>query len=328
GAGISDPTAGLDPLGVGDAEPWPGAPSGASGLLGGAVASTHEVVYFARNRFYSPGLNRWTAADPNAMGVPVLGAEWWGGEEPWVPAAEPDSLLHYRDGMNVHAAHLGNPLSISDPLGLFGLASIGIGSTTAGDLYSDHGDRVNDVGGSIQERAARMLADVAFDQTLDFFWASDWDSPDDLYRGSASWATRTGSWAIDTGPSPVESMTIGPALASGHTDALRHAVANARTDARGLGVYFVYDKAGNIIYAGRSRNMQSRMAQSMARAGGASVEGFRMTSRSAVRALEQVAIEHYDLIKNGKNSINGISEGNKKRNRYFKALERYAKKLK
>ncbi|MBY0261616.1 MAG: hypothetical protein K2Q20_04700, partial [Phycisphaerales bacterium] len=25
GAGISDPTAGLDPLGVGDAEPWPGA---------------------------------------------------------------------------------------------------------------------------------------------------------------------------------------------------------------------------------------------------------------------------------------------------------------
>ncbi|MBY0261613.1 MAG: hypothetical protein K2Q20_04685, partial [Phycisphaerales bacterium] len=114
GAGISDPTAGLDPLGVGDAEPWPGA----GGLLGGAVAATHEVVYFARNRFYSPGLNRWTAADPNAMGVPVLGSLWWGGSRPHAPDAAFDLTSHYADGMRVHSAYAGDPLGEQDPRGL------------------------------------------------------------------------------------------------------------------------------------------------------------------------------------------------------------------
>jgi hypothetical protein len=114
GATTDTPTAGLDPLGISDATAWPAT----TNLLGGTPPETHEVLYFARNRFYSPSLNRWTHADPNALGVPVLGTLWYHGGTPQPPSAHFDLTSHYADGLNTHAAFGGNPFANGDPLGL------------------------------------------------------------------------------------------------------------------------------------------------------------------------------------------------------------------
>lgn len=116
----------------------------------------------------------------------------------------------------------------------------------------------------------------------------------------------------------------------GTVKALRHALKNAKSGASGLGVYCVLDEFGQVIYAGRSKNMETRMAQSMKHVGGAAVVGFEMADKHAVCALEQLGIE---LVKGkwgdaSKNIINGISATNKNAEEYWKALSTLIKSLK
>jgi hypothetical protein len=176
GATTDTPTAGLDPLGISDATAWPAAP-GPIPLLGGSPRDTHEVLYFARNRFYSPSLNRWTHADPNALGVPVLGSLWWNGGTPTPPAAHFDLTSHYADGLNTHAAYRGDPLGQQDPTGLFAAATLG----AAAQVLPGPSDFIRS---ALQSLVGEYSSRLEWDAES----ASDWALPDDAYsRTDSKW---------------------------------------------------------------------------------------------------------------------------------------------
>jgi hypothetical protein len=188
GATTDTPTAGLDPLGISDASPWPNT----TGLLGGTPPETHEVLYFARNRFYSPALNRWTHADPNALGVPVLGTLWWNGGTPTPPAAHFDLTSHYADGLNTHAAFGSNPLTKSDSLGLY---------VTPLDMMM--------IGNDVRQHASAIIGNYAFDLEMNSDWALDWSAPDHEHSHAG-----TGWWTPADEPHGWDGEGSGPLMAS------------------------------------------------------------------------------------------------------------------
>ncbi|MBY0263092.1 MAG: AHH domain-containing protein, partial [Phycisphaerales bacterium] len=124
-------------------------------------------------------LNRWTAADPNAMGVPVLMGLWWGGGAPRPPSADVDLADHYVDGINVHAAFGSDPVSKKDPSGLFVGAVIG----AAVQLLPGPSDFIS---GALES----LVGEYAARQEYDLGWASDWEAGDDWHsRLDSKWVT-------------------------------------------------------------------------------------------------------------------------------------------
>jgi hypothetical protein len=85
---------------------------------GAALGPIGIGLYFARNRFYGPGIGRWTTADPNATGVPILSTLAHHGElvDQAIDALEGGSL--YVDGCNLHQYVRANPAGKTDPSGL------------------------------------------------------------------------------------------------------------------------------------------------------------------------------------------------------------------
>jgi hypothetical protein len=241
----------------------------------------------------------------------------------------------YSDGLNRLQA-FGSSLNNHDPLGLFfSLGGIGTAMSMADGVQSVYNDQTQEAAFASFRTITDEFASAAFDQYLDYFWAFDWESPDDLYRGSASWASGTGSWAI----AAPESADVGGPVSAGvvrppGTDGmLGRAIADARSTATGLGVYFVYsDDGSEIIYAGRSKDLQTRMATQARRFSG-EIVGFAMDSPNAVRALEQLGIEHAKALaekagRTSENVINGISHSNRKAQGYWDALATAFKLLK
>ncbi|MBX3387653.1 MAG: hypothetical protein KF768_13880 [Phycisphaeraceae bacterium] len=112
----------LDPLGTDGLASWGGGTN--TGILGGVPPASHEVVYHARNRVFSPRHQRFTSVDPNATGVPILDGLSFGGIAIGPSSIDPDYLAHFGDGMNAHAAFASNPIGLCDPLGLFTTAHL------------------------------------------------------------------------------------------------------------------------------------------------------------------------------------------------------------
>ena len=298
-----------------------------SGSSGTGPITPHPLLgaqgtYHARNRDYDPLRGLWLQSEPNGSGQPIAMGLWRMGQAAMAPSVEYAGFNldeHRRDGMNGRAYVRGSVVDGMDPEGLFGILDIGIGTSTLSELEQDQNDRTLDIGSTIMSMIGEVMANYAFDQYLDYHWASDWDAPDDLYRGSAEYSSGTGSWAIAADDAPSEGGSDGPAYAMDVK--LKQAMKAARSGASGLGVYFIYDKAGDIIYAGRSKDMAKRIQVQLKMIPGASKgHGYKMTSKFAVRALEDLAIRDLNLIKKGQNMINGISDSSKNKKKYYKAL--------
>jgi hypothetical protein len=76
----------------------------------------------------------------------------------------------------------------------------------------------------------------------------------------------------------------------------------------GMGVYAIFDKAGKLLYVGRSKVMEIRAETSRLKHGGFIARGINTPNRETARALEDMLIRSNDLINGGKNKINGMSD--------------------
>jgi hypothetical protein len=126
------------------------------------TSNAHAVYHVQTGRFLQ--------ADPNASGQPLIyNAGWFHGVAPSVAVIGFDIEERYRDGANLYQYLGSNPLTNSDPLGLFILP--GPGDFITGMLES-----------LVSEYAAR--------QDFDVEWAMDWEMGDDWHsRLDSSWVT-------------------------------------------------------------------------------------------------------------------------------------------
>jgi hypothetical protein len=118
----------------------------------------------------APSLGRFLQRDPNAAGQPLMmDAEWFHGQGPTVSMPSVDLGEHCRDGTNTYQYLISNPLTNSDPLGLFVMP--GPSDFITGMLQS-----------LVSEYAAR--------QDFDVDWATDWEMGDDWHsRLENDWVT-------------------------------------------------------------------------------------------------------------------------------------------
>ena len=284
-----------------------------------------RLIGYNRNRSVHVGWGRFLQRDPNATGLVVQDHLSYHGRQlsGWVQGF--DLALHYGDGSNVYQYIGSDPLGGSDPAGLmeFSLGGLMGSSAQAAGMYSDYNQEVIQNAGIAYGFIGAAVGAYAMDQLLDGNWASDWNEPDDLYRGSAEWSSGTGSWASE-GPQSVASN--GQVVAGEYAGRFD----KAERTANGLGVYIV-KRGEEIIYVGRSRDLARRMKEQEARFGkGVKVVGLSFgefagrnkNNYKAVRALEDLLIrelrgENKDLA----NKINGMSDNDpKKRKAYQRAL--------
>jgi len=212
----------------------------------------------------------------------------------------------------------GRPRTAHDPTGNF-LSLLGtfMGAAGAVESYIDYNDDVIDHGKSLRDWVMGPLNQYAFDQMLDLGWALDMGQADDLYRGSAQWSSDTGSWAAPK-ERPSLANRSGRILGSS-VPLLREAMTKKAT---GAGVYLVLKENGEILYAGRSKDLATRMIASMKRVGGDRVIGIAVHSKDAIRGLEDILIRYYkEMGEAGANVINGISNTNTGRKAYYKAAQ-------
>ena len=202
-------------------------------------------LYHNRNRSYLPSLGRFAQRDPNASGQVVALADWWAGRDPRIWKQGLDILSQYSDGLGLHQYVQNDPINTRDAAGLFGIVDIGFGSSTIGELYQDHADRVTDIGSSAEASLTSMFEDYALDQLGDLLWAMDWDSPDFAYSASGIDPTAYGYGVIDDGSVGVVSDRFARA---GIVKRIKHHIATNKNWVRGerWSVRFraLFDKAG------------------------------------------------------------------------------------
>jgi hypothetical protein len=180
-------------------------------------------------------------------------------------------------------------------------------ATTSAGLQQNWTEQVAETGVSAGMSIANMLGGYAFEQWLDLNWASNWSEADDLYRGSAEWSSGTGSWAGSANGHNLG--TQGLQVAGLWEDFLNGAKGYDDVEAKGLGVYVLYDEDGRVAYIGRSKDIHRRAAESARRLGLSTTNAkmIPLQNADAVRALEDLGIRRNKLIENGRNKINGMS---------------------
>ena len=137
--------------------------------------------------------------DPNASGQVVIGSIAHGGAVMGVRASEYDLKGRFGDGANLYQYVRGNPLSGSDPTGLF----IGLlGPTNTLQFATDQMQTTMEHGGKAKAGLESLFERYAVDQEHDLDWAGDWSQGDDwnsrVARGFTS-PERTTEAASDSG---------------------------------------------------------------------------------------------------------------------------------
>jgi YD repeat-containing protein len=302
--------------------------TGSVGQAGSWASGGVKGLYYNRNRHFSPNLGRFVQRDPNATGLVLAAVPAMHGQQVMTGLQPFDAEFHYIDGPNTHTAYDGGPTLYSNPMGLFSLGELSAAGGIRG-IQSEYDENVLEAGQSIFSMISGMLFSAGFDQLLDSSWASDWVEPDDLYSKSSEFATGTGSWTSSDDGGMNASSDSGPAVAGKKLPKLlpkiKELVKGSARDAKGRGVYIVKDKDGNVLYVGRSKDLQRRMADQQARFGkdvqitGISVGG--KNAKNATRALEDYLIRKYKEVGLAQyNKINGIAESNRKAKPYYNAL--------
>lgn len=132
-----------------------------------------HTICHNRNRLYLPQLGRFFQLDPNATAMALLESSASHGRKIGRSSLRFNIETLYGDGLNIYDYTRSNPVTNSDPLGLFvGMLSIacpGPGNMITGVLQS-----------LVSEYAANLDWDVE--------WAVDWSLPDDAHsRTDSSW---------------------------------------------------------------------------------------------------------------------------------------------
>jgi hypothetical protein len=132
-----------------------------------SLSDTHRLMpgatllAYARNRIYSPQLGRWLQQDPNESGLGTITAILHHGRMS-VQSPSVELVARLADGHSLYGYVRGNPLSGSDPLG----------------LYMSPFDTLEQ-GAEVATKLAGILGDYALRQMDDIEWALDWKARDD-----------------------------------------------------------------------------------------------------------------------------------------------------
>jgi hypothetical protein len=292
------------------------------------LAPGGDHLILARNRAYQPRWGRFLQPDPHGTGVAVQPGLGWGGDlaQGALDVPPPFASLESwtRDGVNVHAYCAGDPINRSDPTGLFfgGMLGTLMSTRSVTDLQSEWSDTVLDAGQSIAESIYGDFGYAAFEQMLDAEWAMDWSAPDDLYTGSAEWSAGTGSWAIWNGTASLG----GTSGTTGFSPVMAGRMGDFRSKPRTMlgtaGIYAITAKrSGEVLYIGRSIDLDDRMARQALAKGGNAVELLRNVTYPEMRGAEQVSMSYYQSIRQAKkNKIRGVSDSNGNRTTYMNAV--------
>jgi YD repeat-containing protein len=108
-----------------------------------AATPTAHGLYYNRNRWYSPQVGRFTTADPNETSQLLLGVVAMNGDTLASVAEVFDARGHFGDGMNLYSVAQSNPMSGSDPLGLFSYGEVGTGMAIQSSLGALMGGAVD-----------------------------------------------------------------------------------------------------------------------------------------------------------------------------------------
>ncbi len=197
------------------------------------------LIGHARNRTLHTVLGQWNQRDPNATGMVVVAFPAMHGVALMAVPSDVQLTEHLRDGNNVSAYVQGSPLLLGDSMGLFSLGELGGSMSIGASVSGEYNQEVLQTGGGISMWIANHIGSYAFDQFLDLQWAGDWSQPDDLYRGSASWAMNSGSWQqyLD------EAAGNGHARAGGASPSLLDGIP-FKDNERGPGVYIIKNADG------------------------------------------------------------------------------------
>jgi predicted GIY-YIG superfamily endonuclease len=225
----------------------------------------------------------------------------------------------YVDGLSRHQ-YLGSEVTYGlDPAGTFFSMGEMLGaSSVQSDLQEDWTQNSLEVASSVLEYLLGDLYAGSMDMWLDAFWATDWDQPDDFYSKSAQYSSGTGSWAEYWGAAGAEPEGSGHAYAGSGKGSKR---GNARI--AGSGVYMLRSSSGEVLYVGRSINLDARKAahrnNPIYKNAKFSVLHKNLTYNE-MRGLEQVEMDKRDP-KN--NKIRGVSHNNPNRTTYAQAAASY-----
>ncbi|MBX3360286.1 MAG: hypothetical protein KF912_10440 [Phycisphaeraceae bacterium] len=123
-----------------------------------------HTICHNRNRLYSPQLGRFFQLDPNATAMALLVTAAYHGQSIGRPAFGFDVEALYADGMSIYEYTQSNPVTNSDPLGLF-VGMLSIGCPGPGDMIT----------GVLES----LVTGYAQNMMFDVEWALDWSIPDD-----------------------------------------------------------------------------------------------------------------------------------------------------
>ncbi|MFG0285957.1 MAG: hypothetical protein ACF8R7_16190 [Phycisphaerales bacterium JB039] len=156
-----------------------------AGVTSEPMAAFSSQLVQNRNRTLSPRLGRFFQRDPNGTQASLLEMMTSRGIPP-LSAASHESL--FGDGVNVYPCLSQNPLSWTDPTGLFGLGSIAM---TGMDLALNASDTLEEArqGLLLILNFKEMIEEYSLNQELDADWATDWSLGDFDYSsaGAMEW---------------------------------------------------------------------------------------------------------------------------------------------
>jgi len=119
-------------------------------------------LYYNRNRFYHPGLGRFTTRDPNETGMPILAALAMNGTSIDVFFGGFNGQRMYTDGLNLFQYESSNPMNRLDPAGLFSLVDV----TATSGFQNDRNAESADAGMTLVQLVGAIIGSQTFKHSM------------------------------------------------------------------------------------------------------------------------------------------------------------------
>jgi len=271
-------------------------------------------LYYNRNRTYSPELGRFLQRDPNGTGMDAKASLPFMGSAPPKTGLGVDVMQWSQDGLNPFSYVRNSPLRSQDPTGLFGfsMGELMFGMTASEDLNSYYNDSAIDAGMSFSDLIMGQFDVASMEQMADISWASNWDEPDEGF-------SRSGFEVIGDDESGIVDR-IGT-LASGAKTEFGPGSAARLVSA---GVYALYDEVGELIYIGRSVDLNRRKSEWKRKGFNDFRPLYDNLTHDEMHGLEEYRLnkERRKAAASGKRLMNknrAVSRANKNRLSYMKA---------
>lgn len=241
-----------------------------------------------------------------------------------------DLMRLFADGCSLYGYGTADPVSVTDETGLSALGLITILPMPAQlESYVDYNDAVFDAAQSATSLISSKFSNASFNQLLDLNWATDWSAGDFDYGASGLDPAATSRSEVHN-----SGDEFNPYLAQSSiwkipsTNQFKKLVNTSKKSPAGAGAYVVFDKFGAPIYAGRTKDLRSRMASQRKQFGSGSsgpvnVVGIQIQGKNQRRGMEEVLIQYIQARGGSANLIQGVSAANKNRYKYAEAAKRF-----